>query len=141
MQPETTYHAILGQTLKELRKNKGMDQSEMAKRMNINRPSWSKIENGGMIANIQQLNKAAEIFDIEVNEILLKVDVIANSLKEKGYIVHYDTVEKIRSKSSGSQGMALIGGAVLGLLIGGILFGSNESNDSKNKNSNDENKQ
>ena len=123
MQPETTYHAILGQTLKELRKSKGMDQSEIAQRMGLNRSSWSRIENGSTIVNIQQLQKIGIIFGMEANEILLKVDAIANSMKDKGYIVHYDSIKEVREKSSGSQGLALIGGAVLGLLVGSILFG------------------
>ena len=68
---------------------------------------------------------------MEASEILLKADTIANSLKEKGYIVHYDSIKEVREKSSGSQGLALIGGAVLGLLVGSLLFGNNDKKDDK----------
>ena len=131
MQPETTYHAILGRILRELRKNKGMDQSEIAEKMGMNRSSWSRIENGSTITNIQQLQKIGRIFDMEASKILLKADDIANSLKDKGYIVHYDSIKEVREKSSGSQGLALIGGAVLGLLVGSLLFGNNDKKDDK----------
>ncbi len=129
MQPETTYQAILGQALKELRKSKGMDQAEIAEKMGMNRSSWSRIESGNTVVTIQQLRKIGEIFDLEANEILLKVDTIANSLKDKGYMVHYDSIKEIRSKSGGSQGLALIGGAVLGLLVGSLLFGKDNKDD------------
>ena len=132
MQPETTYQAILGQILKEWRKKKGMDQIQVAEKMKMNRSSWSRIENGNTMVNIQQLQKIGEIFDRGAHEILQEADNIASSLKNEGYIVHYDSIEEVRSESSGSQGWALIGGAVLGLLVGRMLFGGdNDSKDGK----------
>jgi transcriptional regulator with XRE-family HTH domain len=121
MQPETTYYAILGRYLQKLRKDQGMDQFEIAKEMGMDRSSWSRIENGNTMVNIQQLQKIGEIFGCKVNEILHEVDGIADDLKREGYIVHYDSIKEIRSKSSGLQGLALVGGAALGLLVGHIL--------------------
>ena len=134
MRPETTYQNIFGRILRELRKIKGIDQFEMAKKMGINRSSWSRIESGKTVVNIQQLQKIAEIFDMEPNEIMLKTDAVANSMKQKGYTVHYDSINKVRAKSSGSKGLALISGAVLGLIVGGILFGGDDkTEDDKSK--------
>ncbi len=129
MQPETTYQAILGQMLKELRKNKGMDQADIAQKMAINPSSWSRIESGNTILNIRQLQKIGEMFGLEANEILLKADTIAHSLRDQGYIVHYDSIKEVQSK--GSQGLALIGGAVLGLLVGRLLFGQDDKNNNQ----------
>ena len=135
MQAETTYSAILGQILKELRKNNGMDQSDIAEKMGMNRSSWSRIESGNTMMTIQQLQKASDILSdtlkIEANEILLKADTIASAMKKEGYKVHYDSPKEIQEKSSGSQGLALIGAAALGLFVGSVLFGNNASADDK----------
>ena len=128
MQPETTYHSILGQILKELRKNKGMDQSDIAKKMGMNRSSWSRIESGNTMVNIHQLQKVGAILQMEANEILQKADTIANTMKDKGYTVYYDSPKEIQEKSSGTQGLALIGAAALGLFVGSVLFGGNNAN-------------
>ena len=141
MQAETTYSAILGQILKELRKNNGMDQSDIAEKMGMNRSSWSRIESGNTMMTIQQLQKASDILSdtlkIEANEILLKADTVAKAMKDKGYTVHYDSPKEIQEKSSGTQGLALIGAAALGLFVGSVLFGGNNANaddkDEKNK--------
>ena len=131
MQAETTYSAILGQILKELRKKKGMDQADIAKEMGMNRSSWSRIESGNTMVNIQQLQKAGDVFGMEANEILLKADIVAKAMKDKDYTVHYDSPKEIQEKSSGSQGLALIGAAALGLFVGSILFSGNASADDK----------
>ena len=127
MQAETTYSAILGQILKELRKNKGMDQADIAKEMGMNRSSWSRIESGNTMVTIQQLQKAGDVFGMEANAILLKADIVAKTMKDKGYTVHYDSPKEVQAKSSGTQGLALIGAAALGLFVGSVLFGSKES--------------
>ena len=127
MQAETTYSAILGQILKELRKKRGMDQSEIAEKMGMNRSSWSRIESGNTMVNIQQLQKAGDVFGMEANAILLKADIVAKTMKDKGYTVHYDSPKEVQAKSSGTQGLALIGAAALGLFVGSVLFGSKES--------------
>ena len=134
MQPETTYHSILGQILKELRKNKGMDQSDIAEKMGMNRSSWSRIESGNTMVNIHQLQKVGAILQMEANEILQKADTIANTMKDKGYTVYYDSPKEIQEKSSGTQGLALIGAAALGLFVGSVLFGSKESSADDEKN-------
>ena len=136
MQPETTYHSILGQILKELRKNKGMDQSDIAKKMGMNRSSWSRIESGNTMVNIHQLQKVGAILQMEANEILQKADTIANTMKDKGYTVYYDSPKEIQEKSSGSQGLALIGAAALGLFVGSILFSGNANADDKDEKNN-----
>ena len=136
MQAETTYSAILGQILKELRKKKGKDQSYIAEKMGMNRSSWSRIESGNTMMTIQQLQKASDIFKTEANAILLKADTIASAMKKEGYKVHYDSPKEIQEKSSGTQGLALIGAAALGLFVGSILFSSNASADDKDEKNN-----
>ena len=129
MRAETSYHAILGQVLRELRRAKGKDQSEIAQKMGINRSSWSQIENGNATVNTQQLQKIGAIFKMEASAIMLKADSIAKSLEDRGYKVHYDSPKEIQEKSSGGQGLAIIGAAALGLLVGSMLFGKDDKED------------
>ena len=131
MQAETTYSAILGQILKELRKKKGKDQSYIAEKMGMNRSSWSRIESGNTMMTIQQLQKASDIFKTEANAILLKADTIASAMKKEGYKVHYDSPKEVQEKSSGTQGLALIGAAALGFFVGKVLFSNNANADEK----------
>lgn len=129
MPRQTTYPAILGQILRELRKNSKIGQTEIAQRIGINRSSWSQIENGNAMVSTIQLREIGKIFDMEANEILLKADTIAKSLEDRGYKVHYDSPKEIRAKSSGSQGLALIGAGLLGLFVGSVLFSKESSAD------------
>ena len=132
MKPETTYHAILGQVIGELRKNKGFDQVHMAKKMGMkNKSSWSRIENGIAMVNIHQLKDIAKILESDADTILEKVDDIIKKLEEKDYTVRY---EPIKTKSSGAKGLALLGGAVLALVVGSVLFANDTEDDDKNKN-------
>ena len=131
MQSETTYPAILGQIIRELRKAKGIEQSEIAEKMGINRSSWSQIENGNVMVNIHQLQEIGKNLGREAHQILLDADTIADSMKERGCKVHYDSAKEVQAKSSGSQGLALIGAGLLGLFVGSVLFSKESSADDK----------
>ena len=138
MQSETTYPAILGQIIRELRKAKGIEQSEIAEKMGINRSSWSQIENGNVMVNIHQLQEIGKNLGREAHQILQDADTIADSMKERGCKVHYDSAKEVQAKSSGSQGLALIGAGLLGLFVGSVLFGGNNASadDKDDKNNN-----
>ena len=131
MQSETTYPAILGQIIRELRKAKGIDQAKIAEDMGINRSSWSQIENGNVMVNIHQLQKIGKNLGREAHQILQDADTIAKNMKERGCKVHYDSVKEVQAKSSDSQGLALIGAGLLGLFVGSVLFGNNANADDK----------
>lgn len=113
MKPETTYPAIIGRILAQERKNLGIDQAMMAKKVGINRSSWSRLENGEMAPNAVLLDKIARALKKPPSDILAKADKARKSLEDAGVVVHS---EKPKSKSFG-VGLALLSATALGALI------------------------
>ncbi|MEG9862232.1 MAG: helix-turn-helix transcriptional regulator [Parvularculales bacterium] len=128
MKKEMTFTAVLGLMLRNMCKDKGLDQAQMAKKMGMNRSSWSRIENGITAVDIQQLKKIGEILGVDATVILERAEAVAQSLEDKGYTVHFDTTKTVEEKSK-AKGIALVGGAVLGLLVGGILLSMTKDNE------------
>lgn len=56
--------------LKQLRKQKGLNQSELAAYFGIGRTAVTSWENGSTIPNIEVLDKLANIFDVSTDSLL-----------------------------------------------------------------------
>jgi transcriptional regulator with XRE-family HTH domain len=69
--------------IKELRKNKGFTQGELAEKMNFDSKMISYYENGKSIPSVDALIKLAEIFDVSVDYLLFE-DSPKRSLKQPG---------------------------------------------------------
>ena len=80
----------LGNKLVELRKNKGMTQTELAEEMFITHQAISQWENGLTIPDLGSLLKLCEIFNITLNDLFylsLALGVSKNKKKlKKKYI-------------------------------------------------------
>ena len=63
MTPETTYPAVLGAVLVRKRKEMGLDQVTVAKKVGVSRTTWSRVENGEVALSIDQLPKVAEVLE------------------------------------------------------------------------------
>ncbi|TDO22472.1 helix-turn-helix domain-containing protein [Pedobacter duraquae] len=81
----------IGKNIRMLRHKNGWNQGEVAKRLNISIPAFSKIETGFTDINISRLHQIAGLFNVSIIEILAKegdapipekVDEL-NELKEK----------------------------------------------------------
>ena len=59
-----------GQMIKELRKQNGLSQQELADKLHISRPTLAKIENDGNDISVNVLKKLSEVFDIPVESLL-----------------------------------------------------------------------
>ena len=116
IQAETTYPAIVGQILVELRKERRLEQSDLAGRIGLTQSTWSRIECGESAFSMDQLAKAATRLETTPSEILRRADEAASALREKGVIVSNE-----RKKTAAKVGLALVVGAALGLLIAGVL--------------------
>lgn len=57
--------------LRKLRRNAELSQIDLAKKIGINRSTYSDIENLGDVKKIETLYKLAEFFNISINELLL----------------------------------------------------------------------
>jgi len=116
MEGVTTYPAILGRILREKRESLGLEQVEIAERIQISQPTWSRIERGEAAISLDQLVKAAKSFQMEPGELLSQADAAARGLRKLNYVV-----EDERGSKGHETALAVIGGAVLGFLIAKAL--------------------
>jgi len=63
---------IIGENIKILRQRNGWSQGEVAKRLKISTPAFSKIETGITDINISRLAQIAKLFDVSTAEIITK---------------------------------------------------------------------
>ncbi|GAA4511964.1 hypothetical protein GCM10023173_05370 [Sphingobacterium thermophilum] len=71
----------LGKKIRLLRHQKGWSQEDVAKRLDISIPAFSKIETGITDVNLSRLNQIAKLFNLSLVELLSTSD--ANEEKEK----------------------------------------------------------
>lgn len=62
---------LLGLRIKELRKKRGLTQEELAEKAEISPPSVSKIESGIFHPSEENLEKIAQILNVEIYELYL----------------------------------------------------------------------
>ena len=133
MKNETTYQTVLGRLIVQKRKEKGIDQKEMARRVGVSRSTWSRIESGSSAMSMDQLAKAASALGEPLGGLMLEVDDVVRGLQKEGVKVHdsRDQAESAAVKQGGAAAVAFLGGAVLGGIIAAILASRN--NDDKPK--------
>lgn len=78
MTPETSYktdprHTYLSTFIRELRKNSGYTQDQVAKSVNLSRNSISKIENNGFF-RIESLYTLADFYEIPLRELFADIE-------------------------------------------------------------------
>ena len=115
MKNETTYQTVLGRLIAHKRKENQIDQNEMARRVGINRSTWSRIEAGSSSLNIDQLAKAASALGVSLGALMQEVDGIVRALREQNVEVH-DSRDQARVAS-------VVGGVSVAFLAGGVLAG------------------
>ncbi len=76
---------LVGQKLRNLRKNKGLSQEEVADFIHISQSSYARIENGSSNSWSSHINAFCDLFSITPEE-LLKQDKIIVSQNQKGGI-------------------------------------------------------
>lgn len=77
----------VGQNVRRLRLKKGWVQGDIAKKLNISVPAFSKIENGLTDVNIERLYELAAVLGVGVSQILFKVEdqvVVSPLVEEEG---------------------------------------------------------
>jgi len=62
----------IGKNIRQLRHKNGWSQSQVAQRLNISIPAFSKIETGLTDINITRLHQIATLFEVPITSILLK---------------------------------------------------------------------
>ena len=118
VQPEiTTYSAIVGQVLANLRQERDVKQGELAAAVNIGQSTWSRIEKGEVAISIDQLARAAAALGINPSDILLWADqVVASFTEEKHGTVLTDKPAEIKKNGIGA-GTLLLGAGALAAIV------------------------
>ena len=116
MSAGTTYSAIIGNVIKQLRDTQSMKQSDMAEKMGISQAAWSKLENGKSTLSTAQLAKAADFLNVPANYIMQYADEAAANFKAEGMTVTYD------HKEAENIGLMLLGAAAIGAIIAVVLL-------------------
>lgn len=72
-----------GKNIRQLRQGYGWSQGEVAKRLNISIPAFSKIETGSTDINIARLNQLAHIFNVPAGKIIAEEGQNPNSVYDE----------------------------------------------------------
>lgn len=115
-QQTTTYPAVVGGLIAQLRKSRGIAQADLAACAGLNQPAWSKIERGLTAITVEQLALISQALDQSPGELLLEADDVVGELTSQGY-----RVVRQRPPANSSDAGALLGAAVVGGLIGALL--------------------
>lgn len=88
--------------LKELRQNRDVMQLELAKTLNVHKTTISNWENGKRFPDEDMLNKIAEYFNVSMNYLLGKDEIIegesiSNAIKRRVYLEMTDDGKIINS--------------------------------------------
>lgn len=77
--------SIIGKNIRQLRQKNGWSQGEVAKRLKISIPAFSKIETGITDINISRLNQIATLFEIST------LDIISSGISKSENIDYQET--------------------------------------------------
>lgn len=116
MNAGTTYSAIVGNVIKQLRDTQFITQGDMAKKMGISQAAWSKLESGKSTLSTAQLAKVADFLNVPANQIMHYADDAVANFKAEGMTVTYD------NKEAENSGLMLLGAAAIGALIAAVLI-------------------
>jgi transcriptional regulator with XRE-family HTH domain len=116
MDAGTTYSAIIGNVIKQLRDTQSITQGGLAEKMGVSQAAWSKLESGKSTLSTAQLAKVADLLKVPANQIMQYADKAAANFKAEGLAVAYD------SKEAESIGLMLLGAAAIGALIAAVVI-------------------
>ena len=112
----------IGEFLRELRKEKGLTQEQLAEQFNISRRSVSRWETGSNMPDVGLLIEIADFFDVDIREIIDGERKSENMEKEKETlrkVAEYADAEKAKLKKKVSH----IFKWMCVMILGGVLIG------------------
>jgi DNA-binding Xre family transcriptional regulator len=108
----TTYPAIVGKVLTDLRTQRGIQQKNLAQAVGVTQANWSRIENGQTNITLVHLRSAANALAIPPAQIL----AIADQTEIEAFVQGVSIVETGGS-SELHPGFVLLAGAALGIFV------------------------
>lgn len=119
---QTTYSAVLGVVLANLRKAGFIEQGDMAERMGLSQASYSRLEGGKSAFSVDQMFQAAIALDLSAEELNQRLNNTISRLQANGVLV----VPQLRGSTIQARGEGagmghVLAGAALGALLIGLL--------------------
>ncbi len=115
----TTYSAVLGVVLSNRRQELGIEQEEMAAKMGLSQPSYSRLESGKSVFSLDQMFMACDVLNISTEEIIKRVNRYIRHLQADGITV----VPNKRANAKNAEGATDMGSLVAGAALGAIIMG------------------
>ena len=116
LKPATTYPAIVGGVLSNLRTQNGMHQKALADAVGVTQATWSRIESGQTNVTLDHLRTAARSLGMQPSQVLAFADQAEVEAQFRGV-----TVMGTKTELDINPGLALIAAAALGIVIGHVL--------------------
>lgn len=121
---------MLSENMKNLRKNKGFTQEELANKLNVVRQTVSKWEKGYSVPDAEMLKKIAEILDTDVSHLLgspIEKNADTDAVAEQLSRINEQLVIKNRRsrriwKTIGISFLVFLGVQVILAVLGGVMF-------------------
>ena len=119
---ETTYAALLGAVLAQLREAKKLNQADVAEHLGIHVSTWSRMEKGDGPITTEQLRKASEVLGISPAEILQLAEKAEENVRKTGI-----ALTDLASIAAAARVGAVIGavvpvfGSALGAIVGAAI--------------------
>lgn len=120
---QTSYSAVLGVVLSNMRKMKNIEQGDMAQRMGLSQASYSRLESGKSSFSIDQMYQASIALGVEGHELTTALNDTIVRLQESGVEVIPQVrgnTKQAKSSTAGDVGK-VIAGATLGAMLVTLL--------------------
>lgn len=118
----TSYSAVLGVILSNLRKENGLEQGEMAVRMGLSQASYSRLEGGKSAFSVDQMYQATLALGVKEGDITNRLGNTVSELRANGIeVIPQVRANTYHAKNDSAAVGSLIVGAALGALLIGLL--------------------
>lgn len=115
--PTTTYPAILGRIVAEVRKDRGLGQAELAAGLGLTQSGLSRIERGDTAPTVEQLADIARVLELKSpGQLLALADQAVEDAEAQGIRVLMK-----RSDVSRDMRLVMIGALALGVLVLAVI--------------------
>lgn len=113
----TSYAAILGQMIRQLREAKNADQADIANHLGVSVMTISRIESGDTVLDVPQMEKVASFFNMEATDFFENSLKIKKKAEKQNYTVFQNKKEINKHSNVALLSVAAIVGIVTGIML------------------------
>lgn len=119
---QTTFSAVLGVVLSNLRAEYGIEQADMANRMGLSQASYSRLESGKSTFTVDQMYQAAAAFGLSGQQLTERLNQMVGVLEaNNARVVPQVRGNTMQARADSSGAGSFVVGAALGALLIGLL--------------------